>query len=126
MEEQYRKVTQVNTWNGNGQTVMRQTNPVRVIAVTGGKGGIGKTSISINLAVALAESGNSVLLMDADLGLANVDIMLNLKPNKDLHGVINGDYPLQDVLMKGPKGIDIIPASSGIGRMANLSIAEQA
>ena len=126
MEEQYRKVTQVTTWNGNGQTVMQHSNPVRVIAVTGGKGGIGKTSISINLAIALAESGNSVLLMDADLGLANVDIMLNLKPTKDLHGVINGEYPLQEVLIKGPKGIDIIPASSGIGHMANLSIAEQA
>ena len=126
MDEQYIKVTQTNTWNGNGQTVMRHTNPVRVVAVTGGKGGIGKTSISINLAVALAESGNSVLLMDADLGLANVDIMLNLKPQKDLHGVISGEYPLQDVLVKGPKGIDIIPASSGVGHMANLSIAEQA
>jgi len=126
MDERYTKVTQTNTWNGNGQTVMRHTNPVRVVAVTGGKGGIGKTSISINLAVALAESGNSVLLMDADLGLANVDIMLNLKPQKDLHGVISGEYPLQDVLIKGPKGIDIIPASSGVGHMANLSIAEQA
>ncbi len=100
--------------------------PVRVIAVTGGKGGIGKTSISINLSMALAEAGSSVLLMDADLGLANIDIMLNLKPQKDLHGVIKGDYPLQDIILKGPCGLDIIPAASGIGKMANLSLAEQA
>ncbi|MCG8416055.1 MAG: MinD/ParA family protein [Pseudomonadales bacterium] len=119
-------MTQLDSWKGNGHTTMQRNNPVRVIAVTGGKGGIGKTSISINLAIALAESGNSVLLMDADLGLANVDIMLNLKPSKDLHGVVSGEYGLQDVLMKGPKGIDIIPASSGIGRMADLTIAEQA
>ena len=103
-----------------------QNNPVRVIAVTGGKGGIGKTSISINLSMALADAGSSVLLMDADLGLANIDIMLNLKPQKDLYGVGKGEYPLQDVILKAPCGLDIIPASSGIGKMADLTQAEQA
>ncbi|MEQ8315263.1 MAG: MinD/ParA family protein [Gammaproteobacteria bacterium] len=103
-----------------------QNHPVRVIAVTGGKGGIGKTSISINLSMALASEGNSVLLMDADLGLANIDIMLNLKPAKDLYGVVRGEYSLQDVITRAPCGLDVIPASSGIGKMANLTQAEQA
>lgn len=100
--------------------------PVRVIAVTGGKGGVGKTNVSINLGVALAMSGRRVLLMDADLGLANVDVLLGLHPGMNLSHVIGGDCSLDDVLVEGPHGLRIIPASSGVKRMAELSQAEHA
>jgi len=100
--------------------------PVRVIAVTGGKGGVGKTNVSANLGVALAMSGERVLLMDADLGLANVDVLLGLQPGVNLSHVIRGDCALDDILIEGPQGLRVIPASSGVKRMAELSHAEHA
>jgi flagellar biosynthesis protein FlhG len=103
----------------------RQT-PVRVIAVTGGKGGVGKTNVSANLGVSLAMHGERVLLLDADLGLANVDVLLGLQPGVNLSHVIKGDCALDDVLMEGPHGLRIIPAASGVKRMAELGHAEHA
>src|SRR5688572_11623290 len=97
---------------------------VRVLAVASGKGGVGKTNIAVNLALALAQEGQSVLLMDADLGMANVDVMLNIRPQYDLYHVITGEKTLDEVLIEGPLGLGIIPAASGIGRMADLSVHE--
>ena len=94
---------------------------VRVIAVSGGKGGIGKTNISVNLAIALANSGEKVMLLDADLGLANVDVLLGLQPKNNLSHVIEGMCSLDEVLIEGPSGIKIIPASSGTQVMAALT-----
>lgn len=102
------------------------SRPVKVISVTGGKGGVGKTSVSVNLAVVLAEQGRKVMLLDADLGLANVDVMLGLKPALNLQHVFSGDASLEEVLLEGPHGIKIVPASSGTQSMATLSPAEHA
>lgn len=100
--------------------------PVQVVAVTGGKGGVGKTSVSINLSIALAERGRRVVLLDADLGLANVDVLLGLKPKRNLADVLAGACGLQDILLDGPGGIRIIPASSGTQSMVSLSRLEHA
>ncbi len=80
----------------------------------------------MNLAVGLAQAGQRVLLFDADLGLANVDIALGLKPEYDVQHVISGERSLDEILMTGPEGIRIIPAASGVARMASLSPTEQA
>ncbi|MGE0484890.1 MAG: AAA family ATPase [Gammaproteobacteria bacterium] len=98
----------------------------RVIAVTGGKGGIGKTTVSINLAAALAERGHDVLLLDADLGLANVDVLLGLAPTHTLADVVSGACELEDVILEGPLGMRIVPAASGIQHMAELDTRERA
>ena len=100
--------------------------PTRVVCVASGKGGVGKTSVTINLAQMLARKRQKVLVMDADLSLANVCISLGLHPNKNIAHVINGAHSLQDVILQGPEGIQIIPASSGQQRMAALQPLEYA
>lgn len=99
---------------------------VKVIAVTGGKGGVGKTNVSLNMAISMGEQGKRVLLLDADLGLANCDVMLGLRVEKNLSHVLSGECELQDVLVKGPAGIHIVPATSGSQSMVELSPSEHA
>ncbi|HHH38905.1 MAG TPA: MinD/ParA family protein, partial [Sedimenticola sp.] len=108
----------------SGLRRMIKPTPVRVIAVTGGKGGVGKTNISVNLAVAMADLGRRVMLLDADLGLANIDVVLGLHPEWDLSHVLNGECALDQVLLEGPSGIQVVPAASGVQQMAELSAAE--
>src|SRR5260221_12893161 len=93
---------------------------VRTIAVTSGKGGVGKTCIAVNLAVAFARRGRRVLLIDADLRLANVDTILGLHPRATLRQVLAGACDVGDVLLDGPAGIKIVPAASGFEEMARL------
>ena len=100
--------------------------PVKVISITGGKGGVGKTTVTLNLALALQKMGKKVLLMDADLGLANIDIMLGLRVSHNISHVLSGECSLADVIIRGPDGLQIIPASSGTQEMATLSVQENA
>ncbi len=96
-------------------------NFCKVIAVTSGKGGVGKTNIAIGLAMMLAEKDLKVTLLDADLGLANIDVMLNLRPLRNLEHVMNGEAELKDIVIKGPNNINIVPAASGVKMMSNLT-----
>lgn len=93
---------------------------VQVVAVTGGKGGVGKTNVSVNLAMSLAQMGRRTLLLDADLGLANVDILLGISPKETLADVIDGKCSLREVICTGPLGMKVIPASSGTQKMVQL------
>ena len=80
---------------------------VRVLAVASGKGGVGKTNTSLNLSIALAMQERKVILMDADLGMANIDILLNLRPRYDLLHVIGGQKTLEEIIIEGPLGIGV-------------------
>ena len=97
----------------------------RVICVTSGKGGVGKTNLSANLAFAFANLGKKVLILDADLNLANVDVLLGLTPKYNLHHVFLGEKTLQEVMIEGPGGIKILPGSSGILELARLTENER-
>ncbi len=101
-------------------------NPVNVIAVCSGKGGVGKTNVAANLAVALGKSGRNTCLLDADLSLANVDVLLGLQPRFNLSHVVSGEVDLQSTLLTGPGNIRIVPASSGNFSMTDLPAAAQA
>lgn len=111
---------------GLRRMMQRKPKPVRVVAVTSGKGGVGKTNISINLAAAWAKMGRKPVILDADLGLANVDVALGLQPKLNLSHVLSGEVTLEEILVEAPGGIRVIPASSGIQKMATLSPAEHA
>ncbi|TAN46403.1 MAG: MinD/ParA family protein [Methylococcaceae bacterium] len=105
---------------------MAQLKPVRALAVTSGKGGVGKSNVSINLGIALRAMGRQVLLLDADMSLANVDVLLGLQPRYNLSHVLSGERTLEEILVEAPGGLKLIPAASGIQRMSELSGAEQA
>lgn len=103
---------------------LRQAAPAQrswSLAITSGKGGVGKTSLAVNLALALAQAGERTRLVDGDLGLANVDVLLNLHPRHSLRDVVAGGMPLEEVILEGPAGLEIIPAASGVEALANLS-----
>jgi flagellar biosynthesis protein FlhG len=99
----------------------RLLRPVRVIAVTGGKGGVGKTSVAVNLAAALARRGRRVVLMDGDLGLANADVLLGLSPPYTLAHVLSGERSLEEVLVEAPQGFPLLPGASGCADLAQLA-----
>lgn len=93
----------------------------RVIAVTSGKGGVGKTSFSVNLAISMARQGQRVAILDGDLGLGNIDIVLGLVPTYTLSDVIFGDKSIRDVVIPGPEGTWIIAGGNGVYELANVS-----
>ncbi len=92
----------------------------RVLSVTSGKGGVGKTAVVANLAVTLAKQGKKVLIIDADLGLANIDVVLGLSPRYNLSHFFNGERSLAEVMIAGPHGLKILPASSGVQQYTRL------
>ncbi|NIA11266.1 MAG: AAA family ATPase [Nitrospiraceae bacterium] len=94
---------------------------IRVIAITSGKGGVGKTNIAANFAYIFSKMGEKVLLLDADTGLANIDVILGITPKYSLFHVLRGEKDLSEVIVQGPGGIKILPAASGIQEMAELS-----
>jgi flagellar biosynthesis protein FlhG len=92
----------------------------RVLSVTSGKGGVGKTAVSSNVAVSLARQGLKVLVIDADLGLANIDVVLGLSPAYNLNHFFNGERTLEEIMVEGPYGLKILPAGSGVQQYTRL------
>ena len=99
---------------------------MHVVAVTGGKGGVGKTNTAVNLAVALSKLNKDVILFDADLGLANVDLLMGLKIEHTLADVVAGRKALSEIIVRHETGVRVIPAASGIAEMVDLSAQSRA
>ena len=106
--------------DGNGGSSSPVNGP-KVIAITSGKGGVGKTNVVGNLAIACQRLGKRVLLFDADLGLANIDIIFGLNPKHNIEEVISGEKELSQIIVRGPEGVAVIPASSGVQELAHLT-----
>jgi flagellar biosynthesis protein FlhG len=116
------EVVQQRLHNDDGQTTIASTTRrVKVLSITSGKGGVGKTHMVVNLACALRRLGMRVMIFDADLGLANVDVLLGLAPRYTIQHVLAGQKSLDEVLIEGPAGITILPASSGVQELAHLT-----
>lgn len=98
---------------------------IRVISVTSGKGGVGKSNVVSNLAIALSAQGKKVLILDADLGLGNLDVLLGLSPTYNMNNVLNGEKSLAEIIVEGPAGIKIIPAGSGVQEFTSLGQHEK-
>lgn len=109
---------------GGGPPPRRERVPTRVLAVTSGKGGVGKTNIVANLGFTLSRLGKKVMILDADLGLGNLDVLLGIAPRWNISHVIRGERMLADILAEGPGRMQILPAASGIQELTRLN-AEQ-
>lgn len=116
----------VDQMEGVRRLAATRSRVARVVAVTSGKGGVGKTNISVNLAIAMAQLGKRVVLVDLDLGLANADILLDMTPRYNLSSVIFGRKTIEEVLAPAVGGIRVVPGACGIDQLANLGDAERA
>lgn len=124
MEDQASRLRRLVAEVRSGGSAGRITDalvPTRAIAVTSGKGGVGKTNIAANLALALAQRKQRVLVLDADLGLANVDIVMGMLPRYNLMHVLHGDMTLDEIISAGPLGVSVIASGSGVRELANLT-----
>ena len=99
--------------------------PTRIIAVSSGKGGVGKSNLVANLGIALAIRGRKVVILDADLGMANIDVLFGINPKYNLQHLVDGTKSINDILVNGPESIKIVPGGSGIPELANLSDENQ-
>jgi flagellar biosynthesis protein FlhG len=111
--------------NRASETATAQAKNSRIIAVSSGKGGVGKTNISINLALAYARLGKKVIVLDADLGLANVNVVLGVIPRYNLYHLIRQQKKMRDILLDTDYGIQIVAGASGFSKIANLSEEER-
>jgi flagellar biosynthesis protein FlhG len=115
------RVHRLRRYHGNGNGAISTTNGPRVIAISSGKGGVGKTNVVGNLAIACQRMGKKVLILDADLGLANIDIIYGLNPKHAIDEIIKGEKELSQIIVKGPEGVAVIPASSGVQELSHLT-----
>ncbi|PKL25535.1 MAG: ATP-binding protein [Spirochaetae bacterium HGW-Spirochaetae-3] len=122
MEDQAQKLRELMSTKPQAQQSAKKT---RVITVASGKGGVGKTNLSVNLAIAYARTGKRVMVMDADLGLANVNIMLNMIPKYNLYHVIRKQKTMKEIILDTEYGIQILAGASGFSKIANLNEEER-
>lgn len=115
------KLSKPNAGNRSAKGCCPSRHGVRLISVTSGKGGVGKTNISANLAYLLSRMNQETMILDADAGLANIDVILGINPPYNLSHVLNGERLMADTLVEGPGGIKIMPSASGIPEMTDLS-----
>jgi flagellar biosynthesis protein FlhG len=110
----------------DSDALYRQHPATRVIAVSSGKGGVGKTNVVVNLAVALSRRGEDVMVLDGDLGLSNVNVLLGVNARRDISHVLRGDASLEEIIIDAPEHIRVVPGASGVTHMARLGDAELA
>jgi flagellar biosynthesis protein FlhG len=120
--DQAARLRQMIKESGDGPLSRKQTGRgAQVVAITSGKGGVGKTNVAVNISIALASLGKRVVLVDADYSLANVDILLGFNPRYTIEHVLNGNKSVGEIIIEGPGGIRIVPATSGVQHLSELT-----
>jgi len=122
--ESLRKMVKTVHAKTQSAVIKASTNKARVITVTSGKGGVGKTNFTVNLALALAKLGKKVVIIDADLGMGNVDVVLGCSGTYNILHLLEGRFSLQDIITDGPFGIKFMSGGSGIHELSNLTNLE--
>lgn len=125
MPDQAERLRQLTLATAMQQRIIKQRKIPRVITVASGKGGVGKTNLVVNLGIALSRLGQRVVVMDADLGLANVDIIMGIAPAHSLFDVVRGTKTMEEIVISGPDGMKVIPGGSGLADLANLSYEQR-
>jgi flagellar biosynthesis protein FlhG len=125
MTDQAEKLREMMRTRTNGSNGSSQKSQTRIITISSGKGGVGKTNIAINLAIAYAEMGKKVVVMDADLGLANVNVVLGIIPKYNLYHLIRKQKTMKDIIQDTRYGIQIVAGASGFSKIANLTEEER-
>ncbi|MDR1362505.1 MAG: AAA family ATPase, partial [Spirochaetaceae bacterium] len=123
--EQLRELVRTKENNADNQSYSNKSNKTRIITIASGKGGVGKTNLSVNMALAYARMGKKVIVMDADLGLANVNVMLKMVPKWNLYHVIRKQKTMREILTETEYGISIVAGASGFSKIANLTDDER-
>jgi flagellar biosynthesis protein FlhG len=123
--EQLRELVRAKENNTDKQTYSGKSNKTRIITIASGKGGVGKTNLSVNMALAYARMGKKVIVLDADLGLANVNVMLKMVPKWNLYHVIRKQKTMREILTETEYGISIVAGASGFSKIANLTDDER-
>ena len=124
-----RKMVKKSDYSQNSSEVLRNIHEdsykTQIITITSGKGGVGKSSLTVNLGLALVKAGKRVLLFDADLGLANINVLMGIIPKYNLYHLMKGSKKMSEVIVHSPEGLDIIPGASGYSSLADMSRKER-
>lgn len=127
MEDQAQELRELmgsDVSSGDKTSDSSKSHKTRILAVTSGKGGVGKTNLAVNMAIAYAQLGKKVILIDGDLGMANVNVLLNVVPQYNLMQVINKQKTMQEIILDTEVGIKFIAGANGFSKIANLSVEE--
>lgn len=125
MQDQADTLRGMERLSDSAMTSEQTGTATRVYAITSGKGGVGKTAVVANTATAMAKLGKKVLILDADLGLANIDVVFGLAPKYNLNHFFSGDHSLSSIMVDGPHGIKILPAGSGVQNFTRLDSSQK-
>ena len=104
----------------NGELSVSKRNKTKIITITSGKGGVGKSNFVVNLAINLVKKGKRVLIFDADIGMGNDDVLMGIYPKYSVLDLINGSLAIEDIIVEGPEGIKLLPGGSGLNNIEDL------